>query len=66
MNKTVPFAVGDLVRYSPKYCGPGEEKYIHRVIEVNDVTGLILIMTLNTSLTLGSSERVYPDMIEKI
>ena len=66
MNKAVPFAVGDIVRYSPKYCGPGEEKYIHRVMEVNDVTGLILIMTINTPLVLGYSERVYPDMIEKI
>lgn len=59
------FKPGDIVRYSPKFCGPGEEKYFHLVTEVNEETGHILIVTLDTDLPLGSSERVTADMIEK-
>lgn len=58
------FKPGDIVKYSPKYCGPGEEYYIHEVKEVNPDTDRILISTLNTSLTLGSSSRVSSEMIK--
>lgn len=60
------FKPGDIVRYSPKFCGPGEEKYFHLVTEVNEETGHILIVTLDTDLPLGSSERVTADMIERV
>lgn len=33
MNK---YEVGTVVRYAPKWCSPGEEKYIHIIIEVRD------------------------------
>ena len=60
------FKVGDLVRYAPDFRSPGEEKYISKIMEINEVTGNILISVLNTSLTLGCSEVVKEYMIEKI
>ena len=57
------FKVGDIVKYSEKFCSPGEEYYIHEVKEVNPDTGKCLIVTLNTSLSLGSSEMVDFEMI---
>lgn len=60
------FKVGDIVKYSPKFCGPGEEKYIHQILEINEATGNILIATLNTLLTLGATEVVKEEMIERI
>jgi len=65
MNSTTEFKVGDIVKYSPEFCGPGEEKYIHRIMEINEETGNILIVTLNTALTLGASEVVKAKMITK-
>ena len=65
MNSTTEFKVGDIVKYSPEFCGPGEEKYIHQIMEINEETGNILIVTLNTSLTLGASEVVKAKMITK-
>ena len=59
------FKVGEIVKYSPRFCEAGEEMYIHQVMEVNPDTGKCLISTLNTSLTLGSSERVDEEMIVK-
>lgn len=59
------FKAGDIVKYAPEYCGPGEEKYISVVLEVNEVTGNILISVLNTSLVLGSTECVKEYMIVK-
>ena len=57
------FKVGDYVKYSDKFCSPGEEYFIHVVKEVNPDTGKCLIATLNSCLTLGSSEMVDFDMI---
>ena len=59
------FKAGEIVKYSPKFCGPGEEFYIHEVKEVNPDTDRILISTLNTMLTLGSTSRVSSEMIQK-
>lgn len=60
------FKVGDIVKYSQKFCGAGEEKYIHKILEINEETGNILIATLNTALTLGCTEVVKAEMIELI
>lgn len=57
------FKVGDLVKFTEKFSNPGEENYIHEVMEVNPDTGRILISTLNSLLTLGSSEAVTAEMI---
>ena len=57
------FKVGEIVKYAPQYCGEGEQYYIHEVKEAND--GRYLISTLNTMLTLGSTQRVTEDMIQK-
>ena len=57
------FKVGEIVKYAPQYCGEGEQYYIHEVKEADD--GHYLISTLNTMLTLGSTERVTEDMIQK-
>lgn len=57
------FKVGEIVKYAPQYCGEGEQYYIHEVKEADD--GCYLISTLNTMLTLGSTERVTEDMIQK-
>lgn len=57
------FKTGDIVKYSPKFCGPGEELYIHIVVEAD--RGRYLISTLNSLLTLGSTERVDEEMIRK-
>ena len=57
------FKVGDYVKYSPQYSAPGEEYYIHIVKEINPDTGKILIVTLNSLLSLGSSQRVDSEMI---
>ena len=57
------FKVGEIVKYSPKFCGEGEEFYIHMVKEAD--RGHYLIATLNSLLTLGSSERVTEEMIRK-
>lgn len=63
------FKVGDVVRYAPKWCAAGEEKYIHVVLELrqNPVTGgnRYLIETLNSLLTLHPTETVDEDMIIK-
>ena len=59
------FKVGDIVKYAPEWCGVGEEKYISKVLEVNEVTGNIIIGVLNTSLVLGSTECVKDYMIVK-
>ena len=61
--------VGMLVRYAPNWCSEGERKYIHVVKEnrLNPVTGEMtrwLIETVNTKLSLGSSEVVDDYMIE--
>ena len=57
------FKVGEIVKYAPQYCGEGEQYYIHEVKEAD--RGRYLISTLNTMLTLGSTERVTEDMIQK-
>lgn len=57
------FKVGEIVKYSPKFSNPGEEYYIHEVREADQ--GRYLISTLNSLLTLGSSERVDEEMIQK-
>ena len=58
------FKPGEIVKYSAKFCSPGEEYYIHMVKEVNPDTKKCLIVTLNSFLTLGSSEMVDFDMIQ--
>lgn len=60
----IPFHVGEKVKYTPKYCGAGEEKYIHVITEVNPDTKKCIIHTLNSCLSIGSSEVVDFDMIE--
>lgn len=65
------FNVGDIVKYSPKWCTPGEEKYIHviREIRLNPVTegNRYLIETLNmTRLIFHPTETVDECMIELI
>ena len=60
---TKMFKVGEIVKYSPKFCGEGEQYYIHMVAEAD--RGAYLIHTLNSLLTLGSSERVREEMIQK-
>ena len=57
------FKVGEIVKYAPQYCGEGEQYYIHEVKEAD--RGRYLISTLNTMLTLGSTQRVTEDMIQK-
>ena len=57
------FKVGEIVKYAPQYCGEGEQYYIHEVKEADD--GRYLISTLNTMLSLGSTQRVTEDMIQK-
>ena len=63
---------GMIVQYAPEWCSEGEEKYLHVVKEfrMNPVTGdpkgRVLIHTLNTKLTLGSSEVVDVCMIRPI
>ena len=61
--------VGMIVRYAPKWCSPGEEKYLHVVTEnrSNPCTGRMsrwLIKTINTSLFLPPCEEVEGEMIE--
>jgi len=58
------FKPGEIVKYSAKFCSPGEEYYIHMVKEVNPDTKKCLIATLNSCLTLGSSEMVDFNMIQ--
>lgn len=60
------FKVGDLVKFAEGWYSPGEEKFVAVIVEINDVTGNILISLLNTILTLGSTEMVKEYMIEKI
>lgn len=59
---------GMLVRFAPAWCSPGEEKYLHVVLEnrLNPVTGKMtrwLIRTINTSLVLAPTEEVEEEMI---
>ncbi len=60
---------GMIVRYAPDWCSPGEEKYLHVVIEnqLNPVTGKMtrwLIRTINTKLFLQPTSVVEDYMIE--
>ena len=57
------FKVGEIVKYSPKFCGDGEEYFIHMVKEAD--RGHYLISTLNSPLILGSTERVTEEMLQK-
>ena len=66
------FKVGDLVRYNPAWCTPGELKYIHMVKEVgllNPVTmqeTRLKIVTLNSTLFLPPTEVVDDCMVESL
>lgn len=68
------YKVGDIVRYAEKWCSPGEEKYIHIVLEIRDHsddpqigTCRYLIRTLNSSLHyFQPTETVDEEMIELI
>lgn len=58
------FTPGEIVRYSPAFCGPGEEKYIHVVRWAADDVQRCQIATLNSKLTIGyPTEVVTYDMI---
>ena len=62
---------GMLVRYRREWCGDGERKYIHLVLEnrLNPCTGEMtrwLIRTLNSNSVLGYTETVDDYMIEPI
>ena len=61
------YKVGDVVRYAPKWCGPGEEKFIHVVLEVHEreEKTQYRIQTLNTDLFLPPTEEVDEEMIIK-
>ena len=61
--------IGDVVRFAPEWCSPGERKYIHVVLEklLNPVTGKetrFLIETLNTGLFIKPRTVVEGYMIE--
>ena len=53
---------GDVVIYSPKWRSPGEEKYLHVVLEERGPR--LLIGTLNTKMSLGSTESVTREMVQ--
>lgn len=60
---------GMIVRYAPAWCSPGEQKYLHVVMEnrLNPVTGKMtrwLIRTINAKLTLQPTSEVEEYMIE--
>ena len=55
---------GDLVIYAPKWREPGEEKYIHVVLEERGPK--ILVGTLNTRLALGSTESFPREYFQSI
>ncbi len=62
---------GMVVRYTEKYCSPGERKYLHVVKEnrLNPVTNKMtrwLIETINSSMAFNPTEEVEEDMIEPI
>lgn len=61
--------VGAIVRYAPKWRSPGEEKYLHVVMEntLNPCTNQMtrwLIKTINTGMFFAPTEVVEEDMIE--
>lgn len=60
---------GMIVRYDPKWCTPGERKYLHVVKErrLNPTTNeetRFLIETLNTNMFFHPAEVVDEEMIE--
>lgn len=57
--------VGGVVQYAPDSRSPGEEKYVHVVLEKRS-GGRYLISTYNTSLSLGSTETVGADQIQSL
>lgn len=62
------FKEKDLVKYADGWYSPGEEKYVHTIIEVRDHTDIgwkchYLIGTLNTLSALGSTSVVEEEMI---
>lgn len=62
---------GMIVRYKPEWCEPGEEKYVHVVLEnwMNPVTNKMtrwLIQTVNSDTFLPPQEVVEEEMIEPI
>lgn len=69
MNASERIKEGMLVRYAPEWCSPGEEKYLHVVLEnrLNPVTGKMtrwLIKTINSSLVFAPTSEVEDYMIE--
>ncbi len=64
-------SVGMVVRYAPKWCNPGEEKYLHVVKEnrLNPVTNKMsrwLIETINSNSFFNPTETVEEEMIEPV
>jgi len=62
------FKLGDVVKYDPKWCSEGEQKYIHVVVEVgliNPVTGgnRYRIETQNSLQYFKPTEIVDEEMI---
>ena len=61
---------GMIVEYAPEWCSPGEEKYVHVVKEfranpaTGDPNGRVLISTINTQSSLGSTQVVDREMIQ--
>ena len=55
---------GDLVVYAPKWRSPGEEKYISVILEERG--DKLLLGSLNTRLTLGSTESVSREMVQSV
>lgn len=55
---------GEVVVYAPKYRSSGEEKYVSVILEERG--GRYLIGSLNTNLSLGSTESVTGEMIQAI
>lgn len=58
------FKVGDIVKYTEKWCTEAERKYRFKVLETGFCGDRIKIGCLNTLLTLGSIEVVDAEMIE--
>lgn len=65
MKKAEIPEVIDLFRYAPKWCGEGERKFLHIILE-EWADNKVLIRTINSPLTLGSTEVVFRDMLERV
>ncbi len=58
--------IGDAVKIRKAWCGPGEEKFVFAIRNMNELSENIVIACLNSNLSVAPTENVKLNMIELV